>query len=61
MASLAALVGRYPALRLTIVDDSAAADGLRRRLVAAGAPADRVQNRTGSPPRAQITVDPRRE
>ena len=56
---LAGLVARYPALRLTITDDSLAADGLRRRIVAAGAPADRVVNRTGAPARTQITVVPR--
>ena len=56
---LAGLVARYPALRLTITDDSLAADGLRRRIVEAGAPADRVQGRAGAPARTQITVAPR--
>ena len=56
---LADLVARYPALRLTITADSAAADGLRRRIVEAGAPAGSVTNRPGSPARTQISVAPR--
>ena len=58
--ALAALVARHPALRLTITDDSAAADGLRRRVVAAGAPAGQVEGRPGAPSSAQITVAGRR-
>ena len=58
--ALAALVARHPALQLTITDDSAAADGLRRRLVAAGAPAGQVEGRPGAPPSAQVTVARRR-
>ena len=57
VAGMAAVLARYPALRVVVTADSAASAALRGRLVRAGAPAARVEGRVG-PPAVRLVAAP---
>lgn len=55
-AAVGRLLARFPSLRLAVVADSAAAEGVRRQLVRAGAPRAQVSARSGAPGSLVLTL-----